>query len=208
MKHAPKLGFYSALVALIAAAGYAVVQILQVVGVLKYPADAILIYGFSLFIPVPFLLSLLALHYGTSEDKRIWTHAALLFSAIYAMYVSLNYIVQLATVIPMTLQGKLDEVRILDQTPHSLFWDVDALGYFFMGFATLFASFVFSKHGREKWIRGFLLANALVTPITAFVYFYPKFSNTLLLLATPWLVTSTGSMLMLMLYFRGKLAEE
>jgi hypothetical protein len=27
--------------------------------------------------------------------------------------------------------------RILDQTPHSLFWDIDELGYIFMGLATL-----------------------------------------------------------------------
>jgi hypothetical protein len=54
----------------------------------------------------------------------------------------MNYTVQLATVIPATMQHKLDEVRVLEQTPHSLFWDLDALGYICMGLATLFGSFV------------------------------------------------------------------
>jgi hypothetical protein len=92
------------------------------------------------------------------------------------------------------------KIRILDQTPHSLFWDVDALGYICMGLATLFGSFVFSTHGVEKWAKGFFLAN--VTPIIATVYFYPTFSIPLLVLGSPWIVTAAGSMLCLAIYFR------
>jgi hypothetical protein len=73
----------------------------------------------------------------------------------------------LATVIPAARRGTLDQIRILHQTPHSLFWDVDALGYICMDLATLFGSFVFSTHGVEKWAKGFFLANALTTPIVA-----------------------------------------
>jgi hypothetical protein len=58
-------------------------------------------------------------------------------------------IVQLATVIPMSLKGKLEKVQILDQTPHSLFWNFDALGYISMGLATLLAVPVFAKNGYQ-----------------------------------------------------------
>ncbi len=105
----------------------------------------------------------------------------------------------------MTLRGALDEVRILDQTPHSLFWDVDALGYIFMGLATLFAVPVFAKKGLELWVRRFFLANALITPVIALVYFYPTFSIALLLLGSPWIITASGSMLLLALYFKQKI---
>ncbi len=205
-KSTAKLGFYSAFLAFIASVGFDVAQILQIAGYFKFPLDAILIYGFSLFIPVPFILAMLALHYSVSDDKKIWTHAALLFTVMYAMYVTLNYVVQLATVIPMTLRGALDEVRILDQTPHSLFWDIDALGYIFMGLATLFAVPVFAKKGLELWTRRFFLANALITPVIALVYFYPTFSITLLLLGSPWMITASGSMLLLALYFKQKIS--
>lgn len=200
-----KLGFYSALIAFIASVGYDVAQILQLVGYFKFPLDVILIFGFSLLIPIPFILAMLALHYSVSDNKKIWTHAALLFTVMYATYVTLNYVVQLATVIPMTLRGALDEVRILDQTPHSLFWDIDALGYIFMGLATLFAVPVFAKKGLELWVRRFFLANALITPVIALVYFYPTFSITLLLLGSPWMITASGSMLLLALYFKQKI---
>ncbi|MHB0935425.1 MAG: hypothetical protein ACYC6A_03455 [Armatimonadota bacterium] len=201
-----RFGFYSALLAFIASVGYDIVQILQVVGTLKYPVDAVLIYGFSLLIPVPFILAMLALHHGAADEKKIWTHAALLFIVIYAMYVTLNYVVQLAMVIPLNLRGELGELRILDQTPHSLFWNVDALGYIFMGLATLFAVPAFAKSGLEGWTRGFFLAHALVTPLIAFVYFYPTFSYRLLLLGAPWMITASGSLLLLALYFRSKRA--
>ncbi len=203
-----KVGFWSALVASIGAVGYSVVQIMQILKLLSYPLDAIVIYGFSLCIATPFILAMLALHHLTPEGKRFWSHAAVLFAVVYAVYVNLNYVVQLATVIPKSLQGTLDEIRVLDQTPHSLFWDVDALGYIFMGLATLFAVPVFSRTGLEKWLRGFFLANGLIIPLFAFVYFYPHFSMTLLLLGLPWAITAPGSILLLMVFFKRKLKEQ
>jgi hypothetical protein len=188
MKTYAKLGYYSGLIAFIAAAGYSFVQILQVIRVVAFPVDAILIYALSLCITLPFLLSILALHYVVPNEKKIWSHAALLFSVIYVTYVTLNYVVQLATVIPASLSGTLDEIRILNQTPHSLFWNVDALGYIFLGLVTLFAYFVFKESQEQRLLKWMLLANALVTPLISFVYFYPDFSYNLLLLGVPWII--------------------
>ena len=68
-----RVGFWSALVAFAAASGYSISQILQVAGVVRYPLDGILIYGFSLLIATPFMLALLALHYMMPEEKRFWS---------------------------------------------------------------------------------------------------------------------------------------
>jgi hypothetical protein len=152
--------------------------------------------GFSLFIATPFMLALLALHYVTPDEKRFWSHAAVLFAVMYAIYVTLNYVVQLTAVIPYVAPDP-----VLVQTPHSLFWTVDALGYIVLGLATLFAVPLFAKQGLQKWLRWFFLANGLITPLIAFVYFYPNFSMTLLLLGLPWLVTVPGSTLLLALFF-------
>jgi len=192
-----KIGFWSAFVAFVAAFGFDVAQILQLIGIVSYPWDEILIYGFSLFIATPFMLALLALHYVTPDEKKFWSHAAVLFAVMYATYVTLNYVVQLTAVIPYVAPNP-----VLVQTPHSLFWTVDALGYIALGLATLFAVPVFAKHGLQKWLRWFFLANFLVTPLIALVYFYPNFSTALLLLGLPWIVTATGSMLLLALFFR------
>ena len=200
-----KIGFYAGVIAFAANAGFVVVQTLQLLGVIPYPYDEILIYSFSLCIVVPFLMEMLALHYATPDDKKIWSHAALIFTIIYAVFFIANYVVQLATVIPITVSGNGDAVKILSQTPHSMFWDYDAIGYIFMALAMLFASPVFDKSGIEKWVRIAFLANAFVTPLIVFVYFYPTFSESLLLLALPWTITAPTAMLLLAIMFRRKM---
>lgn len=148
---------------------------------------------------------MLALHHTTPVEKKFWSHGALIFTVIYAVFVTANYVVQLATVIPMTVNGTSNGIGVLKQTPHSLFWDFDGIGYIFMGLATLFAAPVFDKQGPQKWVRYAFLLHALVTPLIAFVYFYPDFSNKILLLALPWAITAPLAMLMLALWFRKKM---
>lgn len=196
------IGYWSGLAAFAAAVAYDFVQILQMAGVLRFPADEILIYGTSLCIVVPFVLLMLALHHLTAPDRQFWTHAALIFTVIYAVFVSANYVVQLATVVPAKLRGTSEAVRVLEQTPHSLFWDYDAVGYIAMGLACLFAVPAVGKDGFDRWVRRSLIANALVTPLISIVYFRPTFSSGLLLLGFPWAVTAPLFMLMLAIMLR------
>lgn len=197
-----KVGFASGLIAFVAATAYVIVQVLQVAGLLHFPLDEMLIYVASLCIVIPFVLEMLALHYITKAEKKFWSHGALLFSILYAVFVTANYVVQLATVIPGKLAGAADEIRLLEQTPHSMFWNFDAIGYIFMGLAMLIALPAFEQHGFQKWVRIAFLANAAVTPLITIVYFYPVYSERLLLLGFPWGVTAPVAMLMLALLFR------
>jgi hypothetical protein len=191
-----KLGFYSAWISATAASGYGVSQLLQVAGLVHKPIDEILIYGFSLGIAPPFLLAILALHYTAAKEKKIWSHAAVLFALMYNCFVILMYVVQLSSVIPYQIT---DPVLIV--TPHSLFWTLDALGYICMGAASLLVVPVFSSKGAHKWPKWFFLAHGLMTPIVALVYFYPTFSIPLLLIASPWSITAPGAMICLANFF-------
>ena len=197
-----KVGYWSGLAAFISTVAYDVVQILQIGGVLRFPVDEILIYGTSLCIVVPFILEMLAFHHLTTPEKRFWTHASLIFTVIYAVFVLANYVVQLATVIPAKLSGTSEAIRLLEQTPHSLFWDYDAVGYISMGLACLLAIPAVSRVGFERWVRLSLIANALVTPLISVVYFYPTFSTTLLFLGFPWAITAPLFMLMIAIMLR------
>lgn len=200
-----KVGFWSGIAAFTATIAYGIVQVLQLYDVFTYPTDERLIYGTSLCIVIPFVLEILALHYITPDAKKFWSHGALVFTILYAVFVTANYVVQLATVIPRTLKGLLNEVRILQQTPHSLFWDFDALGYIFMGLATFIAIPVFEAKGFQKWVRIAFVANALATPLISIVYFYPTYSYNLLLLGFPWVITAPLSMLLLAINFRNSI---
>jgi hypothetical protein len=147
---------------------------------------------------------MLAFHYLTAPDRKFWSHAALIFTTQYAVFVTANYVVQIATVIPAKLQGTAEDLHLLEQTPHSMFWNYDAIGYIAMGLACAFAMQAVARHGFERWVRWSLLANALVTPLIATVYFYPTFSTKLLFLGFPWAITAPLFMLLLALLLRSR----
>ena len=203
-----KVGFWSGLIAFGATMSFVIVQLLQLAGVFSFSFDEIFIYTTSLCIVIPFVLEILAFHHTTPPGKKFWSHAALIFTILYAVFVTANYVVQLATVIPMKLKGNVVAIAILEQTPHSMFWNFDALGYIFMGLATLIAIPVFEKYGFQKWVRISFIANALVTPLISFVYFYPGYSEKLLLLGLPWAITAPVFMLLLAILFKKKLNNE
>lgn len=187
---------------------------LQILNVVNYFQDSIISYGSSLLMPVPFLLAMLVLDSTVSEEKKFWTHAAVAFAIIYTTYNTLNYVVQLTIVLPAgyswtfeNQQGTIGPLSLLNQTPHSLFWDIDGLGYIFLSLSTLFAFPIFEKHGLQNWVRWFFFANALIVPLFAIVYFYPGYSVPQLFLGLPWGITVPGSLLLLALFFRSKYAS-
>jgi hypothetical protein len=202
-----EVGYWSGLAAFAAVVAFDIVQTLQVLGVFHFPIDEILIYGTSLCIVIPLILEMLAFHTLTGKDKQFWSHAALIFIVIYAVFVVSNYVVQLATVIPAKLNKTAAAIGILEQTPHSLFWDFDAIGYICMGLATLFAIPALNKTGFERWVRWAFIAHVLVTPLIAIVYFSPAYSQTLLLLAYPWAITAPLFMLLLAILLKKRSRE-
>jgi hypothetical protein len=205
-----RFGFWSALVALAGAVGYIVSVPLQTFNVVGPLQDSVIAFASSLIIPTPFLLAMLALHHLVPTEKKFWTHAAVLLAVVYTTYNTLNYVVQLVTVIPAGYswtfedqQGTIGSLSLLNQTPHSLFWDVDGLGYIFLNLATLLAVPALEKHGAQRWVRSFFLANALITPLFAITYFSPTYSVPVLMLGgIPWAITVPGCLLSLALFLR------
>lgn len=183
-----------------ATVAYGVVQVLQLAGVLTFPLDEVLIYGTSLVIVVPFLLMITALHHLTEDARKYWSLAALVLSVIYAVFVTANYVVQLVTVLPAKVAGAREAVALLDQTPHSLFWCFDAIGYIAMGIAALLAVNAFEPGAATRGVRRALAVHAAVTPLITIVYFYPVYSTSLLWLGFPWAITAP--------WFMGAVARE
>lgn len=192
-----RIGLWAGVAACTATIAYDVVQIMQLLDLLHFPFDEMLIFGTSLCIVVPFVLEVLALHHSTSTEQRFWSHAALLFTMMYAVFGTANYVVQLTTVIPAKLQGAAAAISILEQTPHSLFWDYDAVAYIAMGMTTLLALPALRRDGIERWVRVSFLAHIAATVLAGVVYFSPNYSNRLLLLGLPWAITAPSFMLLL-----------
>lgn len=190
-----RVGFRAGLAAATATIAYDVAQILQLVGILHFPLDEILIFGTSLCIVVPFVLEMLVLHYSRTGDKQFWTHAGLIFTTMYAVFGSANYVIQLTTVIPAKLRGSADSIRVLEQTPHSLLWDFDAMAYIAMGFTALVIIPALGRDGAERRARIACGLHVAATVLSGVVYFHSTYSNKLLLLGFPWGVTAPLFML-------------
>ncbi len=200
MNDIPRLGYWSALVTFAAAAAYGVVQIGQLIGALTFPWDEIAIFGFSMLIPGPFVLSMVALDHTVSERKRIWTQAAIAFAVIYATLVTIVYPTQLAVVIPAKLAGHAADVQMLLVSKGTFMWVIDGVGYISMGLATLLAAGALADDRPNRWLRRFFIANGLLDPIIIAIYVFPS----LILIGSLWLITAPGSMLLLAKHFKEK----
>ncbi|MGZ3468310.1 MAG: hypothetical protein ACXU91_16355, partial [Gemmatimonadaceae bacterium] len=94
-----------------------------------------------------------------------------------------------------------------EQTPHSLFWDFDAIAYIAMGLTTLVIVPVLRNTGVERWVRITCIANVGATLLAGVVYFYPTYSYKLLLLGFPWGITAPLFMLLLGVALRPRSTE-
>ena len=202
MSQLGRIGFRAGLAAFTATVAYDLVQTLQVLGILHFPLDEILIFGISLCIIVPFVLEMLALHYSRPIETRFWTHAGLIFTTVYAVFGAANYVVQLATVIPAKMRGEAGTVRVLEQTPHSLLWDFDAIAYLAMGLTALLVIPALRRTGFERWVRLACMAHVVATVLAGIVYFSPTYSYKLLMLGFPWGITAPLFMLLIALGLR------
>lgn len=202
-----RIGFRAGVAAFTATVSYDVVQILQVVGVFHFPVDEILIFGTSLCIVIPFVFEILALHYLTPSEKRFWSHAGLIFTTIYAVFGTANYVIQLTTVIPAKLRGASATVQVLEQTPHSLFWDFDAIAYIMMGITTLVIIPALGNTRVERRVRIACIANVVATVLAGVVYFYPTYSYKLLTIGFLWGITAPLFMLLLGIALRSRDAD-
>lgn len=202
MTAAQRIGYWSAIAALCTAGGYSIVQLLQLAGWLAFPWDEILIFGFSLGIPLPFVLAMAALHHAVPRVRQVWTQAALALAVMYAVLAISVYAVQLAVVVPAKLAGEASAVAQLAVSAGTPVWVIDGAGYLLMGFATLFAAGALADMPAQRWLRRFLVANGLINPVIVAVYVEPA----LLPVGGLWIITAPGSMWLLARFFRGACA--
>ena len=203
-----KLGYWSGLLASIFSIIYIVGQLAEWFDLLgsgggaENPSTAaglIILLIPSLFLAPSFALLMVCLHYYAPEDKKVWSHAGIMFATIYAVMVSINYYVQLTLVVPHMMRGEIESIRPFLFTPFDSFvYSVDVLGYSFMSLSTLFAAFVFTGAGLERTARRFMIANGLLIPCIALQIFY----HPLIWVAALWAITFPGVTLSLTTLFR------
>jgi hypothetical protein len=202
------VGFWSAVLATTFSITYIVGQIAEWLGLLgsqggpesrSTPIGLVVLLTPSLFLGSSFLVLVVSIHQLAPPDRRIWSHAAVVFATVYTTLISIVYFVQLTLVAPRVGRGQVEGIEVFLFVPFDSFlYAVDILGYSFMSVATLFAALVFKRRGLHRVVRWFLTANGLLLPFIALqMYFHP-----LIWVASLWAVTLPGSTLTLAILFR------
>lgn len=193
------LGFWSATLATVFSITYVVGQLAEWMGWLgsgggaenaSTPLGLVVLLTPSLFLGSSFLVLVVSIHQLSSQDRKVWTHAAVAFATAYAVLISINYFVQLTWVAPRLAAGRTQGIEPFLFTPFDSFlYSVDILGYSFMSMATLFAAPAFTGKGLERVVRLFLIANGLLLPFIAL----QMYVHWLIWIAALWAVTFPGS---------------
>ncbi|BAU53408.1 hypothetical protein [Mucilaginibacter gotjawali] len=184
-----RLGFWSAILSLIFAMGYAVAQLLSWLNILQHPHELFWLFLPSLFLAPAFMVLIACLHYAANGHEKIWTAIAISFGVIYCAFATMNYFTQLTVIVPALIRREINETYPLAFKHGSFMFAIDCLGYFFMSLSSLFAAFAFRK--KYKNLYTWMLINGLLILIFIAAYFNPFFY----FIGSVWIVTFSLSMI-------------
>jgi len=184
-----RTGFWSAILSLTFAIGYAVAQLLSWINILQHPHELFWLFLPSLFLAPAFLVLMICLHYTVADHAKIWTAIAISFGVIYCAFATVNYFTQLTVVVPALEKGEISESYPLIFKQGAFMFAIDCLGYFFMSLSTLFAAFAFRE--KYKSLYTWMLINGVLILIFIAAYFNPFFY----FIGSVWIVTFALSMI-------------
>ena len=139
-------------------------------------------YVFGFLILGGFILFMAGLVGAGREEERPFEMTAMGFTVVSAALIFFNYVLQTAFV-PQSLQTDGGILAMITMgNPRSLGWCLEMYGYGILGIATAFAARLFGASGRQKAIRFLLVANCIVSVVTA----------VLVPLIPGWLLTPVG----------------
>ncbi len=119
----------------------------------------------SLPLASAFLALVVCIHFYAPAERKIWSMLGLAFAVVYAVFASLNYLVQFIVVRPALLSGQTDGLALFVMgNPHSIFWAL-ANSYTYMSFSLLFLAWVFAGGRIERLIRWIFVLVGITAPL-------------------------------------------
>jgi len=138
--------------------------------------DAKFIYFTSvLFLSISVVMMIISMKTFIPPEKEVFVNCAIAFGIMYALLVSLVYYTQISVVLKGTLSNEL--LKIVSDSPGTVFFYIDMFGYCFLCLATLFMAFAINR--RDVLFRVFLLIHSVLFVPTFLLPFLPvNFSTT------------------------------
>lgn len=135
------------------------------------PGDYLWLIPGLVLVPT-FVVLMAAIHVDASEPMKVFSRVGLAFAIAYAVIVGVDYVTQLAVVIPSLRAGETESLSLFTQyNPHGLFIASEALGYLAMSAALLFAAPTVSGGRVERAIRWLYVGDFVLT-VAALIGFW------------------------------------
>ena len=215
-----RIGFWSSVFATVCSIGYGITAIVVLIsslatatetssgwsGIVSYVASfqpiSMLPLIPSLLLVPAFIVLMVSIHYYAAVDKKIWSHLGIVFTLIYAVMASINYITQLTVVRLSILNNETDGLAMFVMgNSHSIFWAL-ASAYVFMNLAMLFAAPIFDGGKLERSIRWLFYANGASTIVTLYGVVADSPQIYLMGSLVPWCVVFSWATILLAVMFK------
>lgn len=154
----------------------------------------------SILLASAYVIFTVSLHYYSENDKKIWSHLAIAFGLMYAIISTLNYLIQIITVIPSMENNQIDGLAaVVAGNSRSIFYALMA-SYLFMCISSLFIAFIFNNKDKEqKVIRIFFMGAGIAGPLCLLGSVVPVLMP---LAGILWFVCLTLGSVKIAIYFR------
>lgn len=202
------LGFWSAIAVAIFTIGFIVAlpltfsaNLVEWTGIENYtktfkPMQMLAVFP-SILLAFAYVIFTVSIHYYSNKDKKIWSHLAIAFGLMYATISSLNYLIQIITVIPSMVNNQSNGLEaFVAGNSDSIFYALMA-SYFFMCMSALFIAFVFNNN--NKAISLLFIGTGISGPLCLFGVVVPVIMP---LAGTLWFICLTSGMVKIAIYFR------
>ncbi len=108
-----------------------------------------------------YLVLCACMHSWVASPRTLFSRIAMLFAAIAASIITLDYFLQIEVLQPSLLRAELDGMAVISQyNPHGLFIAMENLGYLMMGISMFFVGLALTGDGRlENFVRWQLIVS-------------------------------------------------
>ena len=176
----------------------------------RFPKEYIWMYTVIL-LNLIYVVLMVCIHRYTSNEKKVFSLAALSFALISATVLIINYFVQISVIQPSLLNGETDSIAILTQyNPHGIFIALEELGYLMMSFSFLFLAPVFYKKGKLENAIFLVFLTSFILTIGSLVFISIKYGVhreyifECIVIVINWLVLIINGILLSILFKRSK----
>lgn len=160
----------------------------------------------SILLASAYMIFTVSIHYYSENDKKIWSHLSIVFGLMYATISSLNYFVQIITVMPSMVNNQPNGLEaFVAGNSNSIFYALMA-SYFFMCISALFIAFVFNnKDNSNKAISILFMGVGISGPLCLFGVIVPILMP---IAGALWFICLTSGMVKIAIYFRKLINSE